>query len=153
MRITLIVLLIIALLVMGYFRERYLLVFDPDTIFSFIKKYPRTAITNYKNELKNFIGFDLSPKLTSSILFSLFFATDVSIISHLLIREKSFTRLVILLYVIYMIICFILIVLGNVGLNYRLSIGLSHYLEDLFLSPFILMFLIPVMLFRKNNSL
>ena len=71
-RVTLIVLLVIALLVMGYFRERYLLVVDPDTIFSFIKKYPRTAITNYRTELDKVIGFNLSPKLTSSILFSLF---------------------------------------------------------------------------------
>lgn len=151
LRIPLIVLLVIALLVMGYVRERYLLVFDGHTIFTFIKKYPRIAITNYSNEIKNIIGFSFSPKLTSSILFSLFFTLDVSLIAQLLIREKSFTRLVVLLYVSYMIICFLFILLGNFGLDYHLSIGLSHYLEDLFLSPFILMFLIPVMLFKKNN--
>lgn len=44
----------------------------------------------------------------------------------------------------YMIICFILITLNGVGVDYRLSAGLAHYLEDLFLSPFFIMVFIVI---------
>ena len=151
LRTSIVVLLIGILLTMGYLRERYLLVFDSHTVFGLIKKYPRIAATNFTTEITNILGFKLSPKLTSSILFSLIFTLIVSLIVDLLISEKTFTRLIVILYFFYMIICFLLILLGNIGLDYHLSYGLSHYIEDLFLSPFILMFLIPVMLFKRNN--
>ena len=152
LRTVCIVLLVIVLLTMGYLRERYLLVFDNHTVFSLIKKYPRVAATNFTNEITNLMGYKLSPKLTSSVLFSLFFTLVVSSITQLLIKERSFTKLIAMLYFFYMVACFLFIVLGNFGVDYHLSYGLSHYLEDLFLSPFILMLLIPIMLFKRSSS-
>jgi hypothetical protein len=38
----------------------------------------------------------------------------------------------------------VLILLNGVGVDYRLSAGLAHYLEDLFLSPFPLLIIIVI---------
>lgn len=151
LRIGGITLISVILLVTGYFRERYLIVVDPETILTLIRKYPRIAVTNYQNEISNLTGFSLSPKLTSSILFSILFTIYVAAIVHLLFLNLKFTKLIIGLYLSYMVVCFILIIIGNAGVDYRLSIGLSHYLEDLFLSPFVLMLLIPFTLLKRND--
>jgi hypothetical protein len=49
-----------------------------------------------------------------------------------------------LLFLGFMILCFVLILLNGAGVDYRLSAGLAHYLEDLFLSPFPLLIIIVI---------
>lgn len=127
----------------GFKRERTLLVFDSHSVFRFVNKYPRLAPTDYSKEMGGVLGFSLSPKLTSAILYTLVYLILSSAIIHLLFRQKKYTKITALIFVIYMIVCFGLIQLGNLGVDYHLSVGLSHYLEDLFLSPFPLMLLIP----------
>ena len=152
LRIILLISILLLMLIFGYFRERYLLVFSADTVFTFINKYPRIATTNFSNELNNFFLFQLSPKLISSLLFSLIFATLAIVFTYVLTKSKFFMRLITGAYAFYVIICFILIVMGNMGVDYHLSYGLSHYLEDLFLSPFILMMLVPVYLLQTKRN-
>jgi hypothetical protein len=60
--------------------------------------------------------------------------------------------LILLVYALYFMVCFALITIGNLGVDYRLSYGLSHYIEDLFLSPFILMMLLPLIFFQKRKN-
>jgi len=73
-----------------------------------------------------------------------------SAIIHLLFKQKKYTKITAGLFAFYMIICFALIQLGTFGVDYHLSVGLSHYLEDLFLSPFPLMLLIPAFMISKR---
>jgi len=69
---TLAVLLFILLLFFGWKREDKLLVISQNG-FKFLNKYPKTEITNYTNEVSNLATFHLSPKLQSSIFFSLIY--------------------------------------------------------------------------------
>ena len=55
-------------------------------------------------------------------------------------------------YLIYMILCSVLLKMGDMGIDYRLSTGLSHYLEDLFLSPFLILALIVVIKVVKSSG-
>jgi hypothetical protein len=144
LRIAIIVILVIVMIYIGFKRERYLLVFDSDTFLTFIRKYPRLAPTDYKKEMGGVLGFSLSPKLVSAVLYSIFYTFITSLIIHLSFLKKKYTKITALLFAIYIVVCFLLIQLGNFGVDYNLSVGLSHYLEDLFLSPFPLMLLIPV---------
>lgn len=142
-RIAAIIVLLVAMIFFGFKRERFLLVFDNETVFRFLNKYPKTAVTDYKKEMGGLMGFSLSPKLLSSVLFSLLYLALTSLIVQAIFKNKKYTRLTAFIFLAYMIVCFGLIQLGALGVDYRLSIGLSHYLEDLFLSPFPLMILIP----------
>ena len=151
-RIPVLIILTGGILILGYIRERYLLIFSSDMVFTLIRKYPRVSATNFKNEINNFWNLNFSPKLLSSILFSIAFAVLTSLIVYLLTKNKVWGKLILLVYVLYFIVCFVLIVIGNLGVDYRLSYGLSHYIEDLFLSPFILMMLLPFIFFEKTKK-
>ena len=137
----------------GFKRERNLLVFSSDTVFTFVHKYPRVAPTDYKKEMGGVLGFKLSPKLTSSILFSLIYLVLTSAIVQLIFRNRKYTRITIFLFAVYMVVCFVLIQVGALGVDYHLSVGLSHYLEDLFLSPFPLMLLIPAFMLASKMEM
>lgn len=128
---------------LGFKRERYLMLPAKGLNIEFINKYPRKAVTDYEKEMAGLSGFSLSPKLTSSILYSISFALLTGLIIHLAFLNKKYTVITLLLFLAYMIVCFLLILSKNAGLPYELSVGLSHSIEDLFLSPFILMLLIP----------
>ncbi len=145
-RVSGIIILLCLMIFYGFKRERFLLVFDASTLFKFLNRYPRTSITDYKKEMSGLMGFSLSPKLISSVLFSLVFLILTTLIIHLSFRKSVFTKITASLFLIYMILCFFFLQLANYGVDYRLSAGLSHYLEDLFLSPFPLMMLVPLFL-------
>ena len=133
----------ILLLFFGWKREDKLLVISQNG-FKFLNKYPKTEITNYTNEVSNLASFHLSPKLQSSIFFSLIYI----ILSYLVLvfysRDKFLGKILVASYLLYMVLCFIFITLYNFKIDYRLSAGLAHYLEDLFLSPLILMAFITI---------
>lgn len=152
LRIPLLLNLIAGILILGYLRERYLLSFSSDTVFTFIKKYPRLSPTNFKNEMNNFWIFHLSPKLLSSILYSLFFCILTGLVVYLLTKRRHWFHLILIIYAAYFLICYFLIAIGNAGVDYHLSYGLSHYIEDLFLSPFILMMLLPLIFLQKRKN-
>lgn len=59
-------------------------------------------------------------------------------------RDKYLGKILVASYLLYMVLCFIFITLYNFKIDYRLSAGLAHYLEDLFLSPLILMAFITI---------
>jgi hypothetical protein len=146
--------LVCLMIYFGFRRERYLLIFDRHSLFKWLNRYPRIAATDFSREMRGLIGFSLSPKLTSSILFSLIFTMLSALIIHFIFVSSRYTKITIYTYALYIIFCFLLIQLGNFGLDYKISFGLSHYLEDLFLSPFPLMLLIPAfMIASKMNVL
>ena len=66
-------------------------------------------------------------------------------------KKKLFGLLTLIIYTVYMTGCFALIIIGNLGIDYRLSYGLSHYIEDLFLSPFVVMMMLLIMVFQKEK--
>lgn len=142
--------LVILMIFFGFKRERFLLVFDGHTIFKFLHKYPRISATNFKKEMGGLLGFSLSPKLTSSVLFSIVFMILTTAIIHLSFLKKNYSLITASLFIVYIILCFLLIQLGNYGLDYNISFGLSHDLEDLFLSPFPLMLLIPIFMIGEK---
>jgi hypothetical protein len=125
----------------GFKRERNLLIVSKGNL-EFINRYQPFPKTDYKNEMKNFTGFHLSNKLQSSVFFSFLFMILATAIVYLYSQSQFLAKLTFSLYVIYFLLCFAFILLGNSGVDYRLSFGLSHYLEDLFLSPFFVMTLI-----------
>ncbi|CAN5521477.1 hypothetical protein BH11BAC2_BH11BAC2_17740 [soil metagenome] len=141
---------IILLIWLGFMRERHLLVFNIHDYFHFINKYPRIAATDFKRELGGLFGLNLSPKLQSSLFYSLLFTAISTAVIQLGFRNVFYTKLTGVLYLSYILLCFILIMLGNAGFQYHLSFGLSHYLEDLFLSPFILMILAALFVFAEK---
>ena len=151
-RIPVLIILIAGILILGYFRERYLLLFSSETVFTFIRKYPRVSATNFKNEISNFWMFHFSPKLLSVVLYSVAFAALTSLIVYLLTKNRLWGYLILVIYAMYFVVCFLLIAIGNLGVDYHLSYGLSHYIEDLFLSPFILMMLLPLLFFQKRRN-
>lgn len=151
LRISALIISIMAVFIIGYLRERYLLLFSSETLFAFKRKYPRVSATNFKHEISNFWGFNFSPKLLSSILYSIAFAVLTSLIIYLITKNKLLGYLVLLIYAAYFLVCFGLILVGNLGVDYHLSYGLSHYIEDLFLSPFILMMILPLLFFKKEK--
>lgn len=152
-RITGILLLAVVVLLMlwtGYVRERKLLVIKQG-IPELINRYPKPPTENYGMQLKGLFRFNPSPKLQSSVLFGLLFTAYAALITLLLTHSKKLTLLTTALYLSLLLLCFLLLQLGALGVNYHLSIGLSHYLEDIVLSPFLLMLL--VVLFRLNGSI
>jgi hypothetical protein len=131
-------LLLMLLLFFGWKREDKLLVISQKG-FQFLNKYPKTEITNYTNEVSNLASFQLSPKLQSSIFFSLIYIILCYLILILHSRDKYLGKILVVTYFLYMSLSFVFLTLYNFKVDYRLSAGLAHYLEDLFLSPLILM--------------
>jgi hypothetical protein len=134
-RIPLLILFSIIMLWIGFRREDKLLVVK-NYVPTFINRYPKESVTNYQNVMKGMSGFKLAPRLQSSILFSLSYLVLATIIVYLLSLSATIAKLTAALYFAYMVFCFALIELGTFGVDNRISIGLPHYLEDLFLSPF-----------------
>lgn len=149
------VLLFIFIVWIGFQRELKLLVVQ-DSSLTFINKYPRTSIANYEAEMKSMTSFHLSPKLQSSIFFSLIYLATSTLIVFLVSNNKFLAKLTAILFLAYMVLCFVLITLNGLGIDYRLSAGLAHYLEDLFLSPFPLLIIIVIIkafgLYEKKES-
>jgi len=106
---------------------------------TFINRYPKEQVTNYDNVMKNLNNFVVPSRLQSSIFFSLFILISVTIFLYLLSLSSFIAKFSIILYFTFMVICFILIKLGSIGIKYQFSIGLSHDIEDLFLSPLFVM--------------
>jgi hypothetical protein len=127
----------------GFQRELKLLVIQGSAL-TFINKYPRTSVANYETEMKSMGSFHLSPKLQSSIFFSLIYLTVSTLIVFFVSNNKFLAKLTAILFLAFMILCFFLITLNGIGVDYRLSAGLAHYLEDLFLSPFPLLIIIVI---------
>jgi hypothetical protein len=136
-------LLFIFIIWIGFQRELKLLVVQNSSL-TFINKYPRTSVANYEAEMKNVGSFHLSPKLQSSIFFSIIYLITSTLIVYLVSNNVFLAKITTLLFLGFMILCFVLILLNGAGVDYRLSAGLAHYLEDLFLSPFPLLIIIVI---------
>jgi hypothetical protein len=143
------VLSFVLLLFFGWKREDKLLVISQKG-FQFLNKYPKTEITNYTNEVSNLISFQLSPKLQSSIFFSFIYIILCYLVLVFYSRDKYLGKLLVITYFIYMTLSFLFLTMYNLKVDYRLSAGLAHYLEDLFLSPLILMAFITIYLFKEK---
>ncbi len=143
LRYLIIAVVVIFLLWIGLQRESQLLVIGNHG-FTFINRYPRIAVTNFQSEMNNMGSFSFSPKLQSSVFFSCCYLIASSLLIGLISQKKSLAKMTAIFFAAYMIICFILITLNGVGVDYRLSAGLAHYLEDLFLSPFFIMVFIVI---------
>jgi hypothetical protein len=137
------VLSFILLLFFGWKREDKLLVISQKG-FQFLNKYPKTEITNYTNEVSNLATFHLSPKLQSSIFFSLIYIALSYLVLVFYSRDHYLGKILVVTYFLYMLLSFVFLTLYNFNVDYRLSAGLAHYLEDLFLSPLILMAFITI---------
>lgn len=152
LRYLLIGLLVIFILWIGLQRESKLLVVGHNGI-TFINRYPRIAVTNFQSEMKNLGSFSFSPKLQSSVFFSICYLIASSLLIGLISGKKSLAKITALFFAAYMAVCFILITINGMGVDYRLSAGLAHYLEDLFLSPFfILVFIVIIKAFKLDTS-
>jgi hypothetical protein len=149
-RILLLVTCIVLLIWAGFAREWKLLVVQ-DGLPTLINRYPKPPTGDYGMQLKGIFSFNPSPKLQSSILFGLLFTALATAIAGLLTMSRKFAALTAILYCGLLFLCFVLLQLGATGMDYRLSIGLSHYLEDIILSPFVVMVL--VVLLKMNGSL
>lgn len=130
------VLMALLLIWTGYSREKKLLLIEQGRPI-LINRYPKPDVVRFEKEkMKGNLGLKVPVKLQSSVLFSLLFMLLSAGLLYLYSQKNSVAKAVIVLYTFYMIICFALLKLGQSGVDYRLSTGLSHYLEDLFLSPF-----------------
>lgn len=135
----LIVMLAVSLVWLGFKRERKLLIVEKG-IPVFINRYPKPAVAEFeKKEMKGTLGIRLPAKLQSAVCFSLLFTVCGATLLLIYARSVFIGKLWVVVNVIYMLVCLILLKLGDMGVDYRLSTGLSHYLEDLFLSPFLIL--------------
>lgn len=151
-RLALIAVLTLFILWIGLQRESKLMVIGNEGL-TFINRYPTIGITNYQSEMKSASSFSISPKLQSSVFFSVIYLLTCSLLIGIISRKKSFAKISAVLYSVYMFACFILITLNGFGIDYRLSAGLAHYLEDLFLSPFfILVFIVIIKAFKLDQQ-
>jgi hypothetical protein len=137
-KIILIVLLGLLMLFLGFQRESKLLCIKHG-VPTFIERFSGQTKTDYHSEMNNASGFKISEKLQSVLLFSIIFSLITSTIAYLLSNSIQVFKIILISYLIYMLISFILIILGNKGVDYRLSVGMAHYLEDLFVSPYIIL--------------
>ncbi|MBL7924992.1 MAG: hypothetical protein JNL88_12395 [Bacteroidia bacterium] len=138
-RIAVLIMATAALIFFGFKREKKLLIFEQGT-FMFINRYPKPEVAKFeKSEMKGTLGVKLPAKLQSSVLFSFLYLVIAGVLLLVYSRSVFIGKLMFILYFLYMIICFILLKLGDFGVDYRLSTGLSHYIEDLFLSPFLIL--------------
>lgn len=137
LRWLLIVLFAIILINVGFKREKKLLIIEKG-IPTLINRYPKKDVAIFeKKEMKGTLGIKIPAKLQSAVLFSLLFMVLGTAILFLYSQSIFIAKVITLLYFGYMILSFLLLKLGDIGVDYRLSTGLSHYLEDLFLSPLI----------------
>jgi hypothetical protein len=153
LRLTGLFLLGTALIWTGYKREHKLLIME-EGVPVFINRYPKPAVAVFeKQEMKGTLGIKLPAKLQSSVLFSTLFLLLASAILGLYSRSKKVAFVTAAAYLGYMVLCFLLLKLGDMGVDYRLSTGLSHYLEDLFLSPFLILALIVLVHFNQRKGM
>jgi len=139
LRWALIVVLSLLLLYFGFKRENKLVILEKGSI-TFINRYPKPTVAKFeKTEMKGTFGIKLPAKLQSAIFFSLMYLLLATFILLLYSKSVFIAKLIALMYSMYMIVCFLLLKMGDWGVDYRLSTGLSHYLEDLFLSPFLIL--------------
>ena len=132
-----IILFSIILINVGFKREKKLLIIEKG-IPTFINRYPKKNVALFeKMEMKGTFGIKIPVKMQSAILFSLLFLFLGTAILFLYSKSIFIAKVIAILYLGYMILSFLLLKLGDLGVDYRLSTGLSHYLEDLFLSPLI----------------
>ncbi len=105
---------------------------------TFINRYPKKNVSVFeKTVMKGTFGIKVPAKMQSAVLYSLLFLIMGSSILFLYSKSLFIAKVIALLYLAYMVLSFLLLKLGDLGVDYRLSTGLSHYLEDLFLSPLI----------------
>jgi hypothetical protein len=153
LRLTGLFLLGTALIWTGYKREHKLLIIE-EGVPVFINRYPKPAVAVFeKQEMKGTLGIKLPAKLQSSVLFSTLFLLLASAILGIYSRSKKVAFVTAAAYMGYMVLCFLLLKLGDMGVDYRLSTGLSHYLEDLFLSPFLILALIVLVHFNQRKGM
>ncbi len=143
----------VLLIFFGFKRERKLLILEQG-VFTFINRYPKPEVAKFeKTQMKGTLGVKIPAKLQSAVFFSFIYLILAA--AFLLLYSKSIfiARLIALTYAVYMILCFLLLKMGDWGVDYRLSTGLSHYLEDLFLSPFLMLALaVLIKAFRLTDS-
>jgi hypothetical protein len=133
----LIVLFAILLINVGFKREKKLLIIE-NGIPTLINRYPKKDVSKFeKTSMKGIFGIKIPAKLQSAVFFSLLFLVLGTSILYLYSKSTFIAKIIALLYLGYMVLSFLLLKLGDLGVDYRLSTGLSHYLEDLFLSPLI----------------
>lgn len=134
-----IVVLSVLLIYFGFQRERKLLIFEKGSMI-FINRYPKPDVAKFeKSQMKGTFGVKIPAKLQSAVFFSAIYLLLASGLLFLYSRSVFIAKLIVLTYSIYMFLCFFLLKMGDWGVDYRLSTGLSHYLEDLFLSPFLIL--------------
>ena len=132
-------LLSVGLVWIGFKREKRLLIIEQG-VPTFINRYPKPTVAIFeKTKMKGTFGIKLPAKLQSAVLYSLIFMALTALLLLTYLKSLFIGKLVVVLYISYMIVCLILLKLGDMGVDYRLSTGLSHYLEDLFLSPFLIL--------------
>lgn len=132
------------LLYVGFQREKKLLILEQGK-FCFIPRYPKPAVAQFeKFEMQGTLGIRLPVKLQSVVFYSLLFTLLNTVIVGVYSRAPLLARFTAVLYLAYMLVCFVLLKLGDLGVDYRLSTGLSHYIEDLFLSPFLILAFIAI---------
>lgn len=137
LRWTLILLFTLSLVYIGFQREKKLLIVEKG-IPTFINRYPKKNVSVFeKTVMKGTFGIKVPAKMQSAVLYSLLFLIMGSSILFLYSKSLFIAKVIALLYLAYMVLSFLLLKLGDLGVDYRLSTGLSHYLEDLFLSPLI----------------
>jgi hypothetical protein len=137
LRWTLILLFTLSLVYIGFKREKKLLIVEKG-IPTFINRYPKKNVSVFeKTVMKGTFGIKVPAKMQSAVLYSLLFLIIGSSILFLYSKSLFIAKVIALLYLAYMVLSFLLLKLGDLGVDYRLSTGLSHYLEDLFLSPLI----------------
>ena len=137
LRWTLILLFTLSLVYIGFKREKKLLIVEKG-IPTFINRYPKKNVSVFeKTVMKGTFGIKVPAKMQSAVLYSLLFLIMGSSILFLYSKSLFIAKVIALLYLAYMLLSFLLLKLGDLGVDYRLSTGLSHYLEDLFLSPLI----------------
>lgn len=141
-RWSLIILLSVTLVYVGFKREKHLLLIEKG-IPMFIKRYPKKEVAVFeKTIMKGNFGIKIPVKMQSAILFSFLFLLLGSSILFLYSKSVFIAKVIVLLYLAYMVVSFLLLKMGDMGVDYRLSTGLSHYLEDLFLSPLLFLAII-----------
>jgi hypothetical protein len=132
-----IILLAFLLIFVGFKREKNLLIIE-NGIPTLINRYPKKNVAVFeKTAMKGTLGIKIPAKLQSAVLFSFLFMVLGASILYLYSKSIFIAKVILLFYLGYMVLSFLLLKLGDLGVDYRLSTGLSHYLEDLFLSPLI----------------
>lgn len=138
-RAVVLIFLSILLVWLGFKRETKLLIVEQG-VPVFINRYPKPKVAEFENkDMKGTLGIKIPVKLQSAALFSFLFMISGSLLLLVYARSVFIGKLWAVVNVLYMLVCITLLKLGGLGVDYRLSTGLSHYLEDLFLSPFLIL--------------